>query len=113
MKDRIRNGVITGTKLGITHGLLVGCIYVKYKEEGGSQGYVTNVLQRPDKPETDTVSIIEILDTVGVKQWEDLIGQPVRVYGHDAGLKAIGNLLDAKWYSHKKGLAQELVKKYR
>ena len=46
------------------------------------------------------VAMMEIMDTVGVDRWEDLKGKYVRVKDVSWGdtVKAIGNLIEDKWF---------------
>ena len=102
--DDILNGVIESVKLGITHGMLVGCIFVKHTS--GTQGYITHRLEHYDN--FDSLSIVKILNAVGVNSWEDLKGKPVRVYGNATHLKAIGHYMESKWFSYDKDIKEYL-----
>ena len=51
--------------------------------------------------------IQKVIDTVGVKSWEDLQGKNVRVKSSHTEVTSIGHILEDKWFTPKK-LASEL-----
>jgi hypothetical protein len=104
MIDETRNAVITGTMLGVEdHGILTAFVYLDYS--GSSQGFGGYAFDCYDR-ERDARKgsafaaefIRELLDTVGVDQWEKLRGINVRVRANHNRVEAIGHIIKSKWF---------------
>lgn len=105
----IRNAKITGTKLGREdHGIMTFMIYVEFGGCGcGIGGYAL------DQPDGNRISnkrifsakgleaVSEILDVVGVDNWEQLKGKYIRIKDNGWGstIDEIGNLMEEKWFN--------------
>ena len=87
-----KNARITRTSLEIeSHGMLTFSLTLDY---GGG------IMQGAGGYNLDGCSTLifrAILNTVGVERWEDLTGKTIRVKATDAGVIAIGNILEDKW----------------
>ena len=101
------NAKITGTKLGIEdHGIMTFMIYLEW--DGGGIGFGGYALDQYDEALKERVGfsasmdcIKEIMQTVGVENWEDLKGKYVVVESGGWGSKATGirNILnEKKWF---------------
>lgn len=106
--SRIVNAQIKATMLGFEdHGILTCMIHLEWPGAGvGVGGYSMCTPQgargqgaRRIGTAYGTSLIMALLDTVGVRTWEDLPGKYVRVVDNGAGsqCKKIGNLLEEKW----------------
>lgn len=97
MTTQINNAKITSTSLGIeSHGIMTS--YLTLEWEGGGVNFGGYVLGGQGGIDY----IEELLNVVGVDNWEKLKGQYVRVETGGWGTKAsrIGNLLKDKWLSN-------------
>lgn len=102
---QISNGEITSTFLGFDdHGILTFALVVEGDGWGVSIG--SYALDEYDKkiggriPHPKSMSVIaEILNVVGVKKWEDLKGEFIRIedYGPGRQVFKIGNLIENRW----------------
>ena len=104
----IKNAKIESTTLGYEdHGIFTFMLHLDYGHSG--QGFGGYALDEP-KPPLDRLRvdrqgtamgmqvIIEILNTVGVQNWEDLPGQYIRVEADHTKVIRIGHLLEDKWF---------------
>lgn len=102
----IKNARITSTMLGYEdHGILTCMLMLDYGD-CGAQGFGGWALDKYVKQIDARVGteygmqfIVEILKTVGVEKWEDLIGKHIRVKAEHFKVHAIGNLLRDTWFS--------------
>ena len=118
-KPEIVNAKITDTMLGMEHGCLTAFLTLESdKLTVCSGGYVLDHWDR--KPgEYSSLdgfgAIIELMETVGVEQWEDLKGQYVRIMFDTTNcgeeVLKIGNLILDKWFSWKEYFAEAKEKK--
>lgn len=104
----IKNARIESTNLGFEgHGIFSYMIFLDYG--GSGQGFGGYALGGDYAERT----ITGILTAVGVDNWEDLKGKYVRVsFGNEAAgfgnkIKAIGNIIEDKWFDPKE-LADQL-----
>jgi hypothetical protein len=100
----IKNARIRKASLGIEdHGIMTCMLYLDY--QGSAQGFGGYSLDTYD----DTVKrrvgtaygmewIIRLLRAVGVDNWEDLVGQNVRVDGDYTKIKRIGHIIEENWF---------------
>jgi len=89
----IENGKIERTFLGVEgHGIFTGWIHMA--GEGWGQGFGGRVL---DGDYTATW-IRGVLEAVGVDEWEQLIGKPVRVERTGGTLTGLGHYYKDQWY---------------
>lgn len=104
----IRNAKITSTKLGREdHGIMTFMIFIEFSGCGcGVGGYALDMWDReaPNKrvfSAKGLEAISEILDVVGVDNWEDLKGQYIRIKDNGWGstVDEIGNLMEEKWFN--------------
>jgi hypothetical protein len=106
-----KNALIKSTQLGIEdHGLMSFSINLDYGDSfQGAGGYC---LDGPRQDENgDFIKregtawgmslIMEILNVVGVSNWEDLPGKHIRVKAHSTGVEAIGHITEDKWLTFK------------
>lgn len=95
-----KNAVIVSTSISnADYGLLSFWIGLDYG--GSSQGFGGWSLYNPDFPGSANyagLAIWRILEIVGVKKWEDLVGRTVRVRANRERVEAIGNVLVDKWF---------------
>lgn len=108
----LRNAQIDTVALGYEdHGLLTCILTLKYGKNL-VQGFGGHILMSNDNKGGDfgMLYIKSILDTVGVKRWEDLRGKYVRVQAEKDKVQAIGNILEEKWFNPTE-LAEEWKKK--
>lgn len=104
METEIKNAEITGTHLGtLSHGIFQFYIDLKYNDSC-SQSYGGYALDAPNKTKGYRVgteygleAIMQLLRVVGVDEWEDLIGKPVRVKASSYKITQIGNYLKDDW----------------
>lgn len=107
MNDRkIENATIESTMLGIEdHGVMI--LFVQCAGEGWGQGFGGYILDQAANPGTydgkrtasgfGIVLIREILEVVGVDNWEDLKGKNVRAdHSHDK-VHRLGHITKNKW----------------
>jgi hypothetical protein len=106
----IVNAKITSTSLGLENGILTAYLYL---EMGiGSQGFGGYALDSWNAGKNRRIGvsygaefILQILNTVGVENWEDLPGKHIRVKrseGWVGSIEAIGNIVKDKWFDPKK-----------
>lgn len=112
----IRNAMITSTKLGREdHDILTFCIHIRF---GGGTccGVGCYALDYYDTKKQEKVFyargmelISEILDVVGVNDWEDLKGKYIRIKdnGYNSTIDEIGNLLEDKWLNFKEFFSED------
>ena len=101
----IENAKITGTMFGKEdHGIFTCAICV----EGSCWGcwYGNYALDTFDKEKGKRVataeglqSVMELLSTLEVNQWEELEGQYIRVKTEKQKIVAVGHLIKDKWFS--------------
>lgn len=114
-----QNAVIKGTSLGFEgHGLLTCFLHLDYGSGNASQsfgGYVMGGFDKKTGKQSafGTECVKRILTVVGVENWEDLRGNPVRVRftdkeaGFGKRIHSIGHYIEDKWFSFEE-LATEL-----
>lgn len=102
----IKNAIIESTMLGREdHGILTFFLYIRF-DKGMCCGVGGHCLDQYDQKSDSRIYsaksmevISKILDVVGVKNWEDLSGQYIRI--EDPGafhrIKKIGNIMEDKW----------------
>jgi hypothetical protein len=99
----IRNAVISSTNLGfLSHGIFQFYVNLNYGSSGqGFGGYGLDDYNKATDKRHGTAfgceAIIQVLKTVGVNQWEELVGKSVRVVTTRNKIKRIGHYLDDKW----------------
>lgn len=102
----IRNAKITETKLGREdHGILTFYLAIEW---GGAAccvgGYCLDYYDRETEKRIYSAkgleAIANVLETVGVDNWEDLPGKLIRIYEQGRGepIKRIGNIMEEKWF---------------
>lgn len=103
----IRNAKITSTKLGREdHGIMTFMIFIEFCGSCcGVGGYALDMWDRQSDKRVFTANgleaISEILNVVGVDNWEDLKGQYIRIKDNGWGstIDEIGNLMNDKWFN--------------
>lgn len=106
--EEIVNAKITYTKLGKEdHGILT--FFVGLEFDGGGVGFGGYALDSYDKDLKKRVcvsgkgldAIVEILDVIGVDNWEDLPGNYCRIKhkGWGGRVDEIGNIIKNKWFN--------------
>lgn len=106
MEKEILNAKITNTSISMEdHGCLTFYITVEGAGWGVSIGGYCNGHGYLGAKEFDSdgsfgVALMKIMDTVGVKKWEDLKGQYIRVESNGWGgtVHKIGNIIKEKWF---------------
>jgi hypothetical protein len=100
-----RNAVIDGTMLGVEdHGILTAFVYLDYGDgiHQGFGGYALDEYDRERKRRKGTAFgaefIRDLLDAVGVSQWEKLKGVNVRVRADHGKVYAIGHIIKDQWF---------------
>lgn len=112
----ISNARITDTFLGIEdHGIFT--FSIKVELAGGGRycsigNYCLSYTDEDGKTRFDaknSEAICRILEVVGVKSWEKLKGQYIRVKenGWGSGIHVIGNLMKDEWFDLKKFFSEE------
>lgn len=106
MGDReIKNAVIESTRLGYKdRGMLSAWIYLKY--DGGGQGFggysLDGVGTAPKYERTPSLAagifIKGVLKALGVDDWEELPGTPIRVDAEHTRVHGIGHYLKDDWF---------------
>jgi hypothetical protein len=92
----IENAVIERARLGIEdHGILTFLVSLKY--QGGGQGFGGYSLEGRGGGNFCPAVIREILTTVGVEEWTDLVGKPVRADHDWSKVYRLGNFLEDRW----------------
>lgn len=101
----IKNAKIRSTRLGIEdNGIFDFMLHLDYGGTGqGFGGYALDeydkLLQKRVGHRIGMEAIMRILDTVGVRNWEDLRGEYIRVRASHDKVEAIGNIVEDKWFS--------------
>jgi hypothetical protein len=93
------NALIESTMLGYEdHGILT--CYLMLKQKGSGQGFGGYRLDAPKGYSIYTDFWIKrILEVVGVKTWEELVGKHVQVKGEEYGtIEGIGHITDDLWF---------------
>lgn len=106
----IKNAIIESTMLGRTHGVMTFIIYIKFDKciQCGVGLYTLDEYdEKLDKRvfKASSMEVIsDILDVVGVKQWEDLPGKYIRIEDNGWGstITKIGNIIEDKWIDFEK-----------
>lgn len=93
MMRKIQNAVISGTSIEIERGMLTFWLYLKY--ELGEQGFGGYKLDNPDKNYAAHF-IKNIMNTVGVDQWDKLVGKTIRVDSDFSLVYRIGHIIENK-----------------
>lgn len=112
---QIENARIESVMLGYEdHGILTAYVFVKFANGGcGFGGYAFDEWNKAKQRRVGCAFgsewIINVLETVGVKKWEDLPGKPVRVEheGWGGTITRIGHFIDDRWFDPK-ALAAEM-----
>ena len=105
--DGIYNAEITYTKLGFEDHCCLTFV-LTLEGEGWGVNYGNYCLgHRYDKPgESKALDgygvIIQLLNTLGVDNWEDLKGTYVRAEFKDSMIKRIGHLIKGQWFDYEK-----------
>lgn len=96
---KIENAQITGTFLGVEdHGCLT--VFLHLKGDGWNVSWGGRNLGNATGFHNRGIEYIQkILDTVGVRSWEELAGKYIRIENHGLGssIEKIGNLLEDLW----------------
>ena len=103
-KREIKNAVIDNIMLGVEdHGILT--FYLSLDYGSGNQDFGGYELDTYNKIKKKRVGhracsdfILKILEVVGVKKWEELRGQYIRVDAEYNKIHGIGNILKDKWF---------------
>jgi hypothetical protein len=92
------NVVITHTMLGIEdHGILTAFVHLRF--DGNScQGFGGYGLGAKDANYCGHF-IRRVLDVVGVREWEQLVGKNVRIRRSQGLIRSIGNIIDDVWFT--------------
>ena len=98
-----KNAMIESTMLGIEdHGILTATLTLDYGGSGQGFGlYGFDHTKRNGEPCATSFAarfIREVLETVGVDEWEKLPGQRIRVIATDSKVEAIGHFIKNKWF---------------
>ena len=98
MDLEIRNAVIISASLSTAdHGVLSSFVHLDYG--GSGQGFGGYALYSPEhRSDATGLWIWRILEVVGVTEWADLKGKPVRVRGTHSGLEALGHFIEDRWF---------------
>lgn len=116
----IKNAIIESTMLGKTRGIMTFIIYIKF-DKSIKCGVGLYALDEYDKKLDKRVCnassmevISDILDVVGVKQWEDLPGKYIRIEdnGWGSSITKIGNIIEDKWIDFKEFFENRKEQKY-
>ncbi len=93
------NAIIESTMIGYEdHGILT--CYLHLGQDGSMQGFGGYRLDAPKDKDSKlgTFWIKRILETVGVHEWEDLMGKHIRVDGSGSKIDGIGHIIEDKWF---------------
>ena len=94
------NAKIKRTQLGFEdHGILT--CWLQLEQEGSGQGFGGYRLDAPKDGDSALGSfwIKRILEVVGARNWEDLVGKYIRVEGEECGIiLGIGHIVENKWF---------------
>jgi len=109
METTIENAKISSSKLGYEdHGVFTAMIFIN--GEGWGCGFGGYALDGWDEAEGRRIGtrfgiefITEVLNTLGVGNWEDLPGTHVRVEteGIGGGIRRIGHIIKDRWFDPK------------
>lgn len=92
----IKSAVITNDD----HGILTAWLHVDYG--GAGQGFGGYALYSPklrEAPYNYTgLFLWRVMETVGVHNWGDLVGKPIRVRQDHSQVTAIGHYIEDKWF---------------
>lgn len=106
-----KNALIQSVTLGYEdHGILTCYLTLWYGDSSGQGfgGYALDAFNKEVGERFGTAYGMEfiksILDTVGVKAWEDLPGRNIRVKAENNKVYAIGNIIEDTWFEPKKDL---------
>ena len=116
MAAEILNGKITHTKLGEDHGCLTVFITIEGSGWGVSVGgyCLDHWFNKPGEYHSSDGygAIIELMKTLSVESWEDLVGQYCRVKsdGWSSTITTIGHLMEDKWFDWKEYFKQVSTK---
>jgi hypothetical protein len=98
------NAKIKSVLLGYEdHGILT--CYLNLEQQSTGQGFGGYRLDAPKDGNSylGTFWIKRILETVGVREWSELVGKYVRVDGEEYGdITGIGHITDDNWFYPKK-----------
>lgn len=98
-----KNALINDTLLGYEdHGIFTFILHLDYGGSGQGAGMYTldsydKVLKRRVGKGYSLDLIMQILNIVGVRSWEELKGKHIRVRADFGKVYAIGNLLKEEW----------------
>jgi hypothetical protein len=95
---QIQNAKIESTCLGTDDGRITFWLLLTFGS-GGGQGFGGCSLR-----DVKVMSLINLLQTIGVSNWEQLKGQYVRVDRTDSRLTKIGHIIEDKWFDLAKDL---------
>lgn len=97
---RIRNAKITDAEILIEdHGFLTAYITLDYGGSGqGFGGYTLHSENQSGEPNFAGHFLRRTLEIVGVQNWSDLTGKCIRVMSRHNGVKAIGHILEDRWF---------------
>ncbi len=103
-----KNATIAATSLGVDAGH-AGCMSARLisNYESGSQTFGGFVFDDPrEAPHRVGTAfgceyIRALMEAVGVRKWEDLVGTKVRVFGTREKILRIGHIVEAKWFDPK------------
>lgn len=106
------NAKIKSTMLGIEdHGIMT--CFLMLEQEGAGQGFGGYRLDAPKDANSPmgTFWVKRILETVGVRTWEELPGKFIRVDGEDFGeIRGIGHITNNKWFFPRKEISERFEK---
>lgn len=106
------NAKITSTRLGYEdHGILT--CHLLLSGDGAGQAFGGYRLDAPKDGDSimGTFWVKRILETVGVRNWEDLKGKYVRVDGEEHGdIFGIGHITENKWFHPKREIKAKGLK---
>lgn len=89
MKElNLYNAKITSTSLGMEHGCFTFMLDLSFNSSGQSFGGRAHIR---------AVHIMQVLEIVGVKRWEDLKGKLVRIIQDNERVYAIGHITEDVW----------------
>lgn len=115
-KLEIENALIESTYFGgEDHGIMTAYLYLKYDMGGqGFGGYGLDMYNEKTKEREGTAYGLEfvrrVLETVGVKRWEDLPGKYIRVEHTWTKVSKIGHIIQNKWFEPEKDLKRFIPK---
>jgi len=97
-----KNAIIKSAIIEIEdHGILTAWLNLDYG--GGGQGFGGYALQSNgwDEPGPNIAGLFirRVLDTVGVREWNSLEGQTIRVKAEQAKIHEIGHIIKDDWFN--------------